>query len=262
MSNIKEYIPFIIPILAATVGYIFGQRTTKTNRFYTQNENNLKTVIEPLFLSIKVIMRENSGFKRERLLDDLFELYILEEKGLYQIGNKDLIDNFFYVEELYKDFKIEKSEEKWKKFWIALNYYYQSIEGEYWSNFYTLYRNYGWYLYSLNRNIFVRIFFETIRFLKDTVNFLTSLSVGFLVFSLYDKLLYLISDKRIMPEGSIVMSIQLLIFCIALYGFITIFDAFSPNSSQQKSFIDKLIKKYTNEKKKYEKKIRIPKMYE
>ncbi|MED3318337.1 hypothetical protein [Bacillus wiedmannii] len=40
MSNFKEYIPFIIPILAATVGYIFGQRTTQTNRFYTQNENN------------------------------------------------------------------------------------------------------------------------------------------------------------------------------------------------------------------------------
>ncbi len=82
------------------------------------------------------------------------------------------------------------------------------------------------------------------------------------MFSLYDKLLYAIVDKRIMSEGSIVLSIQLLIFCIALYGFITIFEAFSPNSSQQKSFIDKLTKKYTTENKKFEKEIRIPKMYE
>lgn len=164
MINIKEYIPFIIPIVAATVGYIFGQRTTKVNRFYTQNENNLKTVIEPLFLSIKVIMRETSGFKREKLLDDLFELHILEGKGLYQIGNKDLIDKFFYVEELYNDFKKDKSVEKWKEFWIALSCYYKSIKKEYWSNFYTLYRNYRWYLHSLNKNIFVRIFLRRLDF--------------------------------------------------------------------------------------------------
>ncbi|PIE92721.1 hypothetical protein CO726_25070 [Bacillus fungorum] len=262
MSNIKEFIPFIIPILTAVVGYIFGQKTTKVNLFYSQNEKNLKNVIEPLFLSIKVIKREESSFKKEQLLNNLFESYISENKGIHQIGSKDLIDAFLNLEGLYHDFKAEKKDEKWDRFWIELEYFYKWIEKEYWSNFYTLYREYPWYLNSLNRNIFIRISFDVIRFSKDTVNFLSSLSLGFLLFSLYDKVLEVMFDKGIMPEGSIVFSILLLAFCIALYGFTTMFGAFSPNSSQQKGYIDKLISKNTTKNKEFEKKIKIPKMYE
>ncbi len=261
MNNIKEYLPFIIPILAATLGYIFGQRTTKINRFYTQNENNLKNVIEPLFLSLKMIMKEDSAFKRKKLLDDLFKTYLLEKKGIYQIGNKDLIDKLFYVEGLYKEFKKKQKEEEWKDFWIELNYFYNAIKNEYWNNFYTLYKEYRWYLHSLDKNMFVRFFYEIIRLLKETVNSLTLLSFGFLFFCIYDRLITWMFDKGVMPEDSITFSIILLIFCIAMYCFISVFDALSPDSSQQKNYIDKLVRKGTNKNKSFEKKITVPPMY-
>ncbi|PEA52929.1 hypothetical protein CON64_20905 [Bacillus pseudomycoides] len=93
MNHIKEFLPFILPILTAIVGYIFGQKTSKVNRFYSQNENNLKNIIEPLYFGIKSIKREKSTFQKEKLLDKLFDSYILENKGIYQLGNKDLVDS-------------------------------------------------------------------------------------------------------------------------------------------------------------------------
>ncbi|WP_176518906.1 hypothetical protein [Bacillus wiedmannii] len=77
------------------------------NRFFNQSENNLKTVIEPLFFNIKIIKREESSFKKEQLLNKLFESYLYEYKGIFQLGNKDLIDAFLRLEDLYHDFKKE-----------------------------------------------------------------------------------------------------------------------------------------------------------
>ncbi|WP_240514570.1 hypothetical protein [Bacillus wiedmannii] len=88
------------------------------NRFFNQSENNLKTVIEPLFLNIKIIKREESSFKKEQLLNKLFESYLYEYKGIFQLGNKDLIDAFLRLEDLYHDFKKEKTEAKWAEFRI------------------------------------------------------------------------------------------------------------------------------------------------
>ncbi|MDA1547656.1 MULTISPECIES: hypothetical protein [Bacillus cereus group] len=261
MSTIKDFIPFIIPILTAVIGYIVGQKTHKVTRFFNQSENNLKTVIEPLFLNIKLIKREESSFKKEQLLNKLFESYLYEYKGIYQIGNKDLIDAFLRLEELYYDFKKEKTEDKWIRFWIELEYFYKWIEKEYWSNFYTLYKEYKWYLTSLNRNIFVRITFDTLRFFKDFVNFLSSLSLGFIFFSLYDKFLKVFFNNGILPEGSIKFSIVLLVFCIALYTIITVLNGFSPDSSQKKDYMDMLMSKQTVKNKKFEQQIKIPKMY-
>lgn len=92
MSELIPYIPIAIAILAASLGYISGQRNGKIARFHQQVDLNLKEVCGPLFFRLHTIFKTEDPQQRESLIDSFSKDFSTSNPNIYKIGNKFLID--------------------------------------------------------------------------------------------------------------------------------------------------------------------------
>lgn len=263
MSQIKEFIPLILTIISAFVGFSFGQRTNKINRFYTQVENNLRNISEPLYFDLRRIKYELSLNKRDMYIEELFIKYTKDKSGIFQLGNRFLIEWFLRTEKVYNEYKNHKTEENWKQFWIDFEYLYVMSEEEYWNGFLTLYRDYRWFLDNLRSNYFIGKLFEFIRFAKEIINFaiLTSLLVIF--YSIYEIIVSNLTDfNPLFSQGTATNSFLIFLFLLMIYGFLLIIGSTGPQWNQKQSVLEKIMetkmKKQIGRSKKFEKSIAIP----
>lgn len=266
--SFQPYLPFIIPLVVAGIAYFFGQRTNKINRFYTQVENSLKNMIEPLYFKLKDIQKQDDEEKRENMLEDFFEGQF--NKNIASIGNKDIIRWLIRVEKEYRKFKVERTEDLWKEFWILLQYFYNMVENEYWKNFCALYGDYIWYQNNLTTNFLLRFWNELIRMMSESFKFLSLVLSFSVVFAIYEYLLHHFFDqKRFLPEGSLQLSSILLLLVIVIMTVLNIISNLGPQIQRRKiSLIEKLYEVITNKdslflgrSKKYEKTIKTPDYY-
>jgi hypothetical protein len=267
-KSFQPYLPFIIPLIVAGIAYFFGQRTNKINRFYTQAENSLKNMIEPLYFKMKVIRNQDDEEKREILLDQFFDTQFTN-KNISSIGNKYVVRWFIKLEEEYILFKKERTEERWKEFWILLDYLYNMVESEYWTNFCSLYRDYRWYQSNLTTNFLFRFWNELIRMMSESFRFLSLVLSFSVIFAVYEYILYhFFEQKRFLPEGSLQLSFILLLLIVVVLMILYICSSLGPEVQRsQESLIERFFKKIykkdsmTRTFKNYEDKIEIPNYY-
>lgn len=266
MNNLKEIFPFLLPFLTAIIGYIFVIRTKKVTIFYEQLTKSLQEITEPLYLSIRKIKDEKSAFIRDKLIEELFEKFISDRSGIFRLGNRFVIEWFLETEKLYRKFRNEKNDENFKGFWTSFEYLYLMIENEYWNGFSTLYRDYRWFSHNFKSNVFLKLWYELIRFMRELVNFSILLSFLLLFYAVYEIVIAKFSEfKPLLPDWIFINLILFTIILIMFYGLLMILSSMGPNWTQKKSILEKLFKLEFNKQlyrsNKFERNIKFPDYY-
>jgi hypothetical protein len=235
------YLPVVIAILAASLGYISGQRSGKINRFLLQVDTNLKEVCGPLNFTLKRIFDTNDPALREGLIDEFFSEFNSLNPLLYKLGNKFIIRWHLKCEKLYQTFKRSRDVKDWEEFWIQLESLNNMINEEYWMNFDSLYGEYRWFQSTLTSNIFIRITKEILHFLFQTFHFTTLASLFFVFYSIWDYFAI-----KYLPSGTVLLSVLVLTFSIMIYGFLMIIGAsIAGIRNQRESLIRKILEKHS-----------------
>jgi hypothetical protein len=265
---IKEYLPYlplVIALVAASLGYITGQRSGKINRFFQQVDVNLKEVCGPMYFSLKRIFEIEDAQKREEIIDQFFEKFSNQNPNLYKLGNKFILDWLIETENLYVRFKKSRRLEDWDEYWKHLFSLKVMLEHEYWKNFDSLYGEYRWFQRTLTSNIFIRVWHEILYILFQAFQFAILVSMLFVFYSIWD---YFFIEK--LPSDTILLASLILILSIMFYGILMVMGAdINGLRKQRESFVRNLGKKYTprlinfwdKEFLRSSKKIEIPDMY-
>ncbi|TYR72710.1 hypothetical protein FZC79_22045 [Rossellomorea vietnamensis] len=239
MEEYLPYLPVVIAILAASLGYISGQRSGKINRFLLQVDTNLKEVCGPLNFTLQHISETNDPALREGLIDDFFREFNSLNPTLYKLGNKFIIRWHFKCEKLYQTFKISRDVKDWEEFWRQLESLRIMVDEEYWKNFDSLYGEYRWFQSTLTSNIFIKICKEVLHFLFQAIHFTTLASLIFVFYSIWDYFLI-----KYFPSGTILLSVLVLTLSIMIYGFLMIIGAsIAGLRNQRESLIKKVLEK-------------------
>ncbi|KMN72592.1 hypothetical protein VK96_05975 [Bacillus cereus] len=240
MKEYLPYLPLVIAIIAASLGYVTGQRSGKINRFFQQVDINLKEVCGPMHFSLKRVFEIEDAQKREEYTDQFFEEFSTLNPNLYKLGNKFIIDWFIETENLYNKFKKSRELGDWEEYWKQLYGLKVMLGYEYEKNFDSLYGEYRWFQRTLTANIFVRIWHELIYILFQAIQFVVFVAMLFVYLSIWD---YLFIGQ--FPKGMISVSILILVCTIMLYGLLMIIGAnISGLRKQRNSFARKLGKRY------------------
>lgn len=217
MKDFLNYLPVLIAILAAILGYVSGQRGNKINRFYSQVETNLKEVCGPLYFLLDEIQNVEDSDERESKLDYLFINYVSEKNKLFMLGNRYIIEYILRAERKYKRFKKTRKQEDWEIFWQEFAPIRIMIENQYWNNFQISYGEYKWFQKTLVSNIFVRIWYELLFFLFQAGQAIINVMAIFTTYTIYDY--YVIHQ---FPKGTVLDSFIILLVLIGIYGFLLI----------------------------------------
>lgn len=192
LDELQPIVPLVIALLAAFLGYIFGQRKKKLDRFYSQVQDNLKDACSPMFHEIRLIQRTESSIKREALLEKFFEKYRAETTNIYKIGDTSILKLFYEVEDFYNSFVKQHSKESWEKFWYKFHLFCIMVQNEYWDNFSVVYGEYRWRRFIWKKNYLLRIVNEIIGILYETTLFLVIVNLLVIYFIIFD---YLTAQK-------------------------------------------------------------------
>ena len=265
MKDYLPYLPLVIAILAASLGYITGQRNGKINRFFQQVDVNLKEICGPMYFSLKKVFEVKDAQEREELIDRFFEKFSTLNPNLYKLGNKFILDWLIEAENLYTKFKESRKQEDWEDCWKQLSSVKVMVEYEYWKNFDSLYGEYRWFQRTLTSNIFIRIWHELIHILFQAAQFTVLVSVLFVFYSVWD---YFLIGK--LPNNSLTIAILIFVFSTIFYWMLMVIGGdIHGLRKQRESFVRKLGKRYTPSLINYwdkeflrsNKKVEIPEMY-
>ncbi|WP_059172012.1 hypothetical protein [Bacillus sp. FJAT-27445] len=243
MDLFKEYIsylPLAVAIIAASLGYITGQRSSKINRFFQQVDINLKEVCGPMHFHLKRIIEEEDSEKREKLLDFFYESYSTLNPNLYKLGNKFIIDWIIKNQFLYSQFKKKRGLNEWEEFWKHLFSLNIMVKHEYWKNFDSLYGEYRWFQRTLTSNTFIRLWHELIHLIYQALQFTVLISIFFVLYSIYDNFFV-----HKLPEGSIPFALTTFLVAVTVYCFVIIISVdIYGLKNQRESLLRKLAQHY------------------
>ncbi|MBT2764297.1 hypothetical protein [Paenibacillus sp. ISL-20] len=189
--DFTKYLPVAAAILSATLGYMFGSRTKKNDRLIQFTQENLKEVFSPMYHEMQKIIADSVKPKdRESMLDTFFERYIGNDTSIYKLGSLELLDTFYELSDRYGQFKLSRDEGLWKDIWWEFenNLFFKVKEG-YRNSTDLLYRDFRWQQYIQAKPYWLKAYFESMRFLFETVKGINVISALLVYFSGCFKLL-------------------------------------------------------------------------
>lgn len=220
-----QYMPLVIPCIAAILAYLYGKRSNKLNRFDKQVEMNLNEICGPIFFELRSInscvIPEEKAEKVERFFIDFNSTKI----KLHKLGNRKLIEDFLELEEKYLSqalFNISNMSELEKKF-----------ETEYWTNFNSIYSEYKWNQRLSFGNFILRFLDSVMKTVKEILEFMfMAIAFGFyfVVYEWFIKKYFQSPD--ILPNDFIQFLVMITIFLLIIYIFIW---GFYPKNVSQKT---------------------------
>lgn len=160
VSKLKDFMPLLAVIIAATLTYLLGFRKGKEERFNKQLEENLSSILSPMLHAIKHIERVEETLNREELLKNFFSKYSSQETKLYILSSKEILEWYFLTEDLFYDFLKIKTKDNWETFWVYFKRLSQLINEEYYSVRGIIYSDYRWLLGLNQKNYLIKIFIE------------------------------------------------------------------------------------------------------
>lgn len=192
--DIAEYLPVAAAMLSATLGYMFGIRTKKNDRLVQFTQENMKEVFSPMYHEMRRIISDSVKSRdREQLLDKFFEKYLANDTSIYKLGNLELVDTFYELSDSYGQFKQLRDEGPWKEIWWEFeNNLFGKVEEGYRNSTNLLYRDFNWQQYIQTKPYWQKFYFESMKFLFETVKGINVISALLVYFSVFFKLLGLV----------------------------------------------------------------------
>ncbi|MDW0118619.1 hypothetical protein QTL97_16965 [Sporosarcina thermotolerans] len=232
INDYLSYLPIVIGIIVACLGYLFGQRSNKIERFYRQLDDNLNGLCGPMYFHLRRIFGENNYENREDYLIEFFGNFNSTNSNISKLGNKDAIEEFIKSEILFVKFKKSRNAKDWKEFWESLYFLDKIISDEYWENFNALYGEYRWFQKTLTSNPFIRFWNELIHISFQTSKFSVISALLFVYLCLWDKY-----NAKLYPEELYYISIDILSLVVTLFGFLLILKSTTYNRNQKRSIV-------------------------
>lgn len=190
LNLVLQFLPSILStVLGGILGYLFGVRTRKIDRFFGQVQENLNKVSSPLFHDIRIIERQFRSCERQRLLKDFFNKYGAASTMIYQIGNKSIWEQYYQLEDKYYTFYNQRTQENWNDFWICFHLFSSRVKTEYRINTMVMFREYDWMRFISGKGLLSRFFHEFSRICYETFKTLSFASLFLIYIILWDSLI-------------------------------------------------------------------------
>lgn len=215
----NNYLPVFTACLGAFLGYILSNRKYKLERFYKDGYESIKEFYSPAYQQLRKIIMENEPKKREDLLDLFMEKYRLEDGNIYMSCNQNIIQKFYDLDEVYFQFKKDRSKEKWADIWRKLKSIYYDVDKEYWNMQESLYNDFHWQKFLTKRNYLFKLFMEIMVFFYKTMSFIVAIWVLMLYILLCDR----ISGQKGLPDVIISNFPKISYLVIIIFLFCVIF---------------------------------------
>lgn len=238
---LKDYLPLMTTLLAASLTYFFGYKKGKNEKFTSQLEDNLSNIISPLFHAMKKINEEESLFQREKLIREFFAKYTSEGTSIYKISNKSILDWFYDTYDFYLIFVKDKSDENWENFWVYFNELYHKVRVEYKNVRGIIYSDYKWYSTLVQKNYLLRALVEILAFIYETVKFFIASCLFIIAIAVFQRF----EGTTLIPAEFTKVVLELLFIFLMICCFLTIVlsDYFSSKQAQKDSFLKILFQK-------------------
>ncbi|MEK3836544.1 hypothetical protein [Paenibacillus sp. FSL R7-0128] len=241
--DFTKYIPVITAIFSAVLGYLFGVRSKTNDRLIRYTEENLKEVFSPIYHDFLKINSEHRSREREKLIDSFFMNYLARDTMIYKIGNLELLNTFYDLNEKFTLFKKERSELLWEEFYKEFYFkFFLKLKENYENSTILLYRDFNWQQYTQSKPYWMKFYFEIINFLFETFKGIVWISIFLTYFSGASNLI----GKDLFPKdfwmlslfilGSSVLVTLVLLFLNIQYLILT--------STSQQSLTRKIMKKH------------------
>lgn len=187
-SDYAPYLSIVVNVFAIFFGYFIGVRKFKTEYFYSNLKDSLSLILSPMFHEIKEIRDIENSYQRDIKLRDFFTKYSSSKTVIYKIGNMFLLNWYYEMEELYKDYCKLRDDKSWSEFWIKFDRFYIMIKDYYLNTFSTLYIEHTWMLKLNTTGFTYRFLNELARFLYEYFELLIALGGIMAVVILSDRL--------------------------------------------------------------------------
>jgi len=238
-----KYLPVITSIITATLGYMFGGRSKRNDALVQSTKESLEKAFNPIYHEIEFEIKgaENST-QREKMLDKFFKKYTSNTTIIYKLGNSKLIDEFYELSHKYKSFKSLRDENLWKDFWYEFeNNFFLKIKEGYKNSINLLHRDLNWQQYVQAKPYWQKFYFETMKFLFDTVK---GINIALLL-TVYFSGCFKLFGLDLFPSSFWEASVVLLIVSLCLTGFLMMLNVqyLTLSSNSREGFTRKIMKK-------------------
>jgi len=176
-------------VITGVIAILFNQRQKNIDRFYSQSDETLEVILEPMYYFLKEIKETENEDSKLELIADFFEKYNGRKGSLSKLRNLVLIDQIIETEECFEKYNKDKNEENKKQLLFKMRLLQGKVFKEYKSVFVSLNRNYNWYKIIFKTNYLLSVVFILIRWVKETLSFVVGASAFSLLVILHDKYL-------------------------------------------------------------------------
>ncbi|MCY8110972.1 MULTISPECIES: hypothetical protein [Bacillus] len=198
--------------ITGTIALIFNQRQKNIERFYAQSDETLEKLLEPMYYSLKEIKDTLDETTKIGLIENFFNEFSYKKGGLSKLRNIVLIDQITEVEDCFKEFSVNNSEENKKKLLLKIGLLELQVRKEYRNIFVSLNKNYNWYKILFKTNFLWAAVFMAIRWIKETLTFIVGASLVSLLVFLIDR----ISGNNVFNEEWTRVNLSITLFSIVM----------------------------------------------
>ncbi|WP_280149574.1 hypothetical protein [Bacillus safensis] len=190
IAVITAGLSLITVFLSAAIAYFYNIKHKDLDRFYTNAQDNMETLIEPIYFKLRDIEAIVDKERKIELLKEFFDSYNYNKINISRLGNRKLIDNFLKCELAFKKILIDDSEVLYQEVIVNIKQLKHIVDTDYWKLFEVIYKDYNWYKKTVDMNYILRFLLKVSLFLQNTFYGIAFLAYVFLttfiILSIFD----------------------------------------------------------------------------
>ena len=190
IAVITAGLSLITVFLSAAIAYFYNIKHKDLDRFYKNAQDNMETLIEPIYFKLRDIEAIVDKERKIELLKEFFDSYNYNKINISRLGNRKLIDNFLKSELAFKKILIDDSEVLYQEVIVNIKQLKHIVDTDYWKLFEVIYKDYNWYKKTVDMNYILRFLLKVSLFLQNTFYGIAFLAYVFLttfiILSIFD----------------------------------------------------------------------------
>lgn len=220
----------ITAVLSATIAYFYNVKHKDLDRFYKNAQENMETLIEPIYFKLKDIETIVDKKRKIEILKEFFDSYNYNKINISRLGNRKLIDNFLKSEVAFKKILIDNNEFLYQELILNIKQLKQVVDKDYWKLFEVIYKDYNWYKQTVDMNYILRLLLRLGFFLESTLYGLIFISFTLIIF-------FVIYSVGISSFDTFIFSVLLTIFLgsICFYLLASVYTTALVDTKQKKN---------------------------
>lgn len=188
IAVIAAGLSLITVFLSAAIAYFYNIKHKDLDRFYKNAQDNMETLIEPIYFKLIGIEAIVDKDRKIELLKEFFDSYNYNKINISRLGNRKLIDSFLKCEFAFKKILIDDNEFLYEELILNIKQLKQVVDKDYWKLFEVIYKDYNWYKHTVDMNYILRLILRVGFFLENTFYGLIFISyvlmITFIIYSI------------------------------------------------------------------------------